>query len=274
MTALPALIALGALYAWGVRRARRPWPWWRSLAMAAGLLTLAVAFSDGLDRAADQRLSAHMVEHVLVGSLAPVLIALAAPVGLALRSLRRDLRRALGRALRGRVLGTLARPVVAFPLASAVTLVYHLSPPVFDAAYSIPLVHAIEHAALFWTALVCAMLVIGTDPLPHRPSGVGVVAWMSLPMIAMAGVGAAYSSWTTVHFAHYAGQAGALADQHTAGTVMWIGAAALVPATVLASWMALWREELRQRRRDAAMETSTTQADAATRTATARVVGL
>jgi hypothetical protein len=32
---------------------------------------------------------------------------------------------------------------------------------------------------------------------------------------------------------------------------MWIGAAALVPATVLASWLALWREELRQRRREA-----------------------
>jgi hypothetical protein len=55
-----------------------------------------------------------------------------------------------------------------------------------------------------------------------------------------------------VHFAHYAAQPGALADQHAAGTVMWVGAAALVPATVLASWLALWREELRQRRRDAA----------------------
>jgi cytochrome c oxidase assembly factor CtaG len=250
VTALPLLAVLGGLYAWGVRRTRRPWPWWRSVAMAGGLIALAVAFSAPLDRAADERLSAHMVEHLLVGMVAPALIALAAPVGLALRALPSRPRRALGRALRGPVLGTLGRPVVAFSLATAVLFAYHLSTPLFDLGEDVAVVHATEHAALFWTALVCAMLVIGTDPLPHRPSGVGVVGWMSLPMIAMAGIGAAYSSWTTVHFAHYA----SLADQHSAGTVMWIGAAALVPATVLASWLALWREELRQRRRDAAME--------------------
>lgn len=248
MSALVLLVVLGALYAWGVRRARRPWPWWRTAAMAGGLLALGVAFSPPLDAAADERLSAHMVEHLLVGMLAPALIAVAAPVGLALRALPREPRRALGRALRGRALGTLARPIVAFPLATAVLFAYHLSAPLFDLGEDVPVVHAVEHAALFWTALVCAMLVVGADPLPHRPSGVGVVGWMSLPMIAMAGIGAAYGSWGTVHFAHY----GSLADQHSAGTVMWIGAAALVPATVLASWLALWREEVRQRRRDAA----------------------
>jgi cytochrome c oxidase assembly factor CtaG len=252
VTALPVLVVLGALYAWGVRRTRRPWPWWRSVAMAGGLIALAVAFSDRLDRAADERLSAHMVEHLLIGLLAPALIALAAPVGLALRSLPREGRRALGRVLRGRVVRLLSHPLVAFPLATGVLFAYHMSAPLFDAAYDIPLVHAAEHAALFWTALACAMLVIGTDPLPHRPSGVGIVGWMSLMMIAMAGIGAAYGSWSDVHFAHYAAQPGALADQHAAGTVMWVGAAALVPATVLASWLALWREELRQRRRDAA----------------------
>jgi cytochrome c oxidase assembly factor CtaG len=254
MSALPLLAAVAALYAWGVHRARRPWPWWRAAAMGAALVVLAFALGDPVDAASDRRLSMHMVEHLLIGTVAPVLVAVAAPVRLALGSLPRGSRRALAHALNGRAVRVLSRPIVAFPLATAVLFAYHLSPPIFDAAFEVPLVHPLEHAAMFWTALPCAMLLVGADPLPHRPSGVGVVGWMSLPMIAMAGIGAAYTSWTTVHFAHYAALPGALADQHAAGTVMWAGAAVLVPLTVLLAWLALWREEQRQRRRDAALE--------------------
>lgn len=254
MTALPLLAVVAGLYGWGMRRARRPWPVWRAAAMAGALVALGVAFSDGLAGASDRRLQVHMVEHLLIGLVAPALIAIAAPVGLALRALPRAPRRALGQALTGRTVRFWSRPVVAFPLATAALFAYHTIPPVFDAAFAAPAVHALEHAALFWTALPCAMLVVGADPLPHRPSGVGIVGWMSVPMVAMAGIGAAYTSWQTVHFAHYAAYAGALGDQQAAGTVMWAGAAAMVPVTVLAAWLALWREEQRQRRRDAAME--------------------
>lgn len=254
MTALPLLALVAGLYGWGMRRTRRPWPAWRAAAMACALVALGVAFSGALGDAADRRLQAHMVEHLLIGLVAPASIAIAAPVGLALRALPTTPRRALGRALTGRVIRLVSRPVVAFPLATAVLFAYHMIPAVFDAAFDAPAVHALEHAALFWTALPCAMLVVGADPLPHRPSGVGIVGWMSVPMVAMAGIGAAYTSWQTVHFAHYAAYAGALGDQQAAGTVMWAGAAAMVPVTVLAAWLALWREEQRQRRRDAAMK--------------------
>ncbi len=254
MTALPLLALVAGLYGWGMRRTRRPWPVWRAAAMAGALAALGIAFSGALADAADRRLEAHMVEHLLIGVVAPALIAVAAPIGLALRALPRAPRRALGQALTGRAIRFLSRPVVAFPLATAVLFAYHMIPAVFDAAFEAPAVHALEHAALFWTALPCAMLVVGADPLPHRPSGVGVVGWMSVPMVAMAGIGAAYTSWQTIHFAHYAAFTGALADQQAAGTVMWAGAAAMVPLTVLAAWLALWREEQRQRRRDAATE--------------------
>src|SRR5690242_14729616 len=50
----------------------RPVPPARAAAFAAGLVLLAVAVSPPIDKLADERLSVHMVEHVLLGGLAPL----------------------------------------------------------------------------------------------------------------------------------------------------------------------------------------------------------
>src|SRR5581483_122722 len=54
----------------------RPVPGWRKACYASGLVVLAVALSPPVDKLADQLLMVHMVEHLLIGDVAALLIVL------------------------------------------------------------------------------------------------------------------------------------------------------------------------------------------------------
>lgn len=245
-------LALVAPYAWGVHRARRPWPVGRTLAFAAGAVLLAAAVGGPLDAAADRGLEAHMVQHLLLGMLAPGLLALGAPVRLALAALHRPGRRAVARALHSRPARVLTVAPVALALPVAALLAFHLT-PLFALALAVPAVHALEHAVLFWTSLLAWSVLLGVDPLPVRLGAIGSLAGLTGLMIPMVAIGAVYLSADTVLFAHYAHAANALADQHRGGDVMWIGGVAiLAPVTLALGARALLLEEARQRRREAA----------------------
>src|SRR5882757_5874672 len=75
---LPLLIA-GTLYA---KRAStlankgRPVPIWRQACFAAGLLTIVVALISPVGDIADELVIAHMVEHLLLGDIATLLLVL------------------------------------------------------------------------------------------------------------------------------------------------------------------------------------------------------
>ena len=183
MSALAVVAVLGLLYAWGMRRARRPWPAGRAALAAGGLVALAVALGP-LDAAADRRFSAHMVQHVLIAAVAPVLLAYAAPVRLAFAALPSRGRRALGGALHARAVRTIASAWVLVPVACVVVVVSHL-PFALQAVERHSLLHAAEHAALFWSALAAWIALLGVDPLPDAPGPIGLLVALSLWMIAM-----------------------------------------------------------------------------------------
>jgi cytochrome c oxidase assembly factor CtaG len=147
---------------------------------------------------------------------------------------------------------TIAGPWVLVPLACAVLLVSHL-PGVLSAVEAHPLLHVIEHAALFWSALAAWIAVLGVDPLPGAPGPIGLLAALSFWMIAMATIGSQYASSDHVLIAAYAHQADALADQRSAGLIMWLGGlVTIVPVAVIGSLRGMWVEEQRQRRRERA----------------------
>src|SRR2546430_12309634 len=155
---LSALALAAALY-W--RRARtlarrgRPVPWPRLAAFAAGLLALFVALASPIDTIGEERLfSVHMLQHLLLGDVAALLLVL----GLDGRLLRPLLRVRIVHRLR-----LLAHPLVALPLWAANFVVWHL-PVLFDAALRNDMIHALQHTLfvtlgmLMWAALL--------EPLP------------------------------------------------------------------------------------------------------------
>jgi putative membrane protein len=138
-----------------------------------GLLVLAVALLSPLNLIGDSYLlSAHMAQHVLLSDVAPALLILGLrrpllPLGLSREAL---LTVAPGGRF-GRLLGRLTSPWLAIPLWALATWVWAL-PSVFDFAAQHSVVHAFEHATLFYTGLALWWLIV--DPLPRarlRPGG-------------------------------------------------------------------------------------------------------
>jgi putative copper resistance protein D len=87
------LVALGvAGYLVGVRRLHRAghrWPVIRTVSWLAGLAVLAAVTNLGVARYAYVLFSAHMVQHMVLSMLVPILLVGGAPITLALRTLRR-----------------------------------------------------------------------------------------------------------------------------------------------------------------------------------------
>jgi len=252
MSAMLPLVVIAAIYAAGVGRARR-WPARRSAAFAAGLVALALA--GGLDEAADRRLQAHMVQHLLITVVAAPLLVLGAPVQLALRASSAPTRRRLGRALASRAARLLAHPATGWSALTATMLVTHLT-GLYDLALRDPLVHALEHAAYLWSALLFWTPIAGAAPLPSRPGAFGRLGWILAAMPAMSVVAAWLGDAQTVRYetyAHAQGVAVALSDQAAGAAVMAVGGTIpLALAAVALAMDALWREERIQRAREAA----------------------
>ena len=85
-----AAIVVAVLYLVGVRRLRRrgdAWPMGRTLAWMCGCALLLFTTSSGLGRYMPAMFSMHMVAHMLLSMLVPILLVLGAPVTLALRAL-------------------------------------------------------------------------------------------------------------------------------------------------------------------------------------------
>ena len=219
--------------------------------LASGIAVLIVALLPPFDAVADRQLSVHMVQHLLIVFVAAPLIVAGAPIRLALRTLPRDGRQALGRLLNTRIVHAVTHPVVAWSIFAVVLLGTHI-PAFYDLTLRAPAVHAGEHALYLWAALVFWAPLIAVDPVPHRLSSIGAVLYMLTAMIPMTIVGVWLLTADRVVYPHYAGYAGALTDQHNGAVIMWLGGTGLmIVGTLVTVWLALLREERHARAREA-----------------------
>jgi len=163
---------------WFVRLRRRGdgWPVGRLVAWYAGLLTAAVATTSGLATYGRIVFSDHMVQHMLLGMMAPVLLVLGAPISLALRALPssgpndpRGAREQLLALLHSRVVRVLTNPIVALLLfVSAPYMVYFSN--LFEVAMRNHWAHEAMHVHFVLVGYLFYETLIGTDPLPNRAS--------------------------------------------------------------------------------------------------------
>ncbi len=87
---LVACLAGLALYGWGVARLVRrgdKWPVGRTIAYTVGVLMVLLSMCTKLNDYGMVMFSVHMVQHMVISMLAPILILLGAPITLALRAL-------------------------------------------------------------------------------------------------------------------------------------------------------------------------------------------
>ena len=144
------------------RRGRRDHaPWSRPLVFGAAVAVGLLALVSPLDQIAEEDLlSAHMLQHVLIGDLVPVLLVVALRGPLLFFFLPTPALRLCGRVRPVRaVLRFVLRPEVSFAVWAGALAVWHV-PALYDAALTHPLLHELEHASfllgglLVWVQLV------------------------------------------------------------------------------------------------------------------------
>jgi putative membrane protein len=174
--------ALYARRAWTLRSRGRPVPAGKVLSYGAGLLVLVFAVISPVDSIGEERLfSVHMVQHLMIGDLAPLLIVL----GLSGPLLRPLL--AVRIVQRARVL---THPLVALPLWAANLWIWHL-PRLYDAALRHDAAHALQHACFFAGGLLLWTAVLGLLPGPRwfgRGAQLGALAFAWIAGTALANI--------------------------------------------------------------------------------------
>jgi cytochrome c oxidase assembly factor CtaG len=243
-----AALAIGWIVA--VRRVNaahptNPVPSGRTIAFIAGLFAIAIALQSGIERYDTVLFSVHMVQHILLTLVAAPLLALGAPVTLALRvASPRVRRRWLLPILHSRALRVLAHPVVAWLLFAGVMWAAHFS-PLFDLALENRLVHDFEHALFLGAALLFWWPAVGADPGPWRMSHPTRLMYVFLQMPQNTFLAVIILNAQFVLYPHYATLVRpwgptALFDQQAAGGIMWLAGDFLfiaAVAAILAGWM-------------------------------------
>ena len=238
-----------ALYALGSRGSRRPEPL-QAAAFFAALLTIVIALNSPIDAYANQLFWAHMLQHILLLTVAPPLFLLGRPWPRMWRALPLGPRTQLARTVaRGRwtsPLRALVRPLPAWILFNATILAWHL-PAAYDATLTSGTVHVCEHAMFFFTGLLFWARVI--DPGPLRPR----LVW---PMRIAYTAGAMVVGWVLANtlvviqhpiYGYYAalvtrpGGISALTDQQIAAGIMWVPGSIAYTITMLIG-LYLWLE--------------------------------
>lgn len=235
-------LALFVAYIVGVnvlaRRGDR-WPVGRTLWWIAGVITIELMTVTGVDGYGMELFSVHMVQHMVIGMLTPILLTLGAPMTLLLRAL--PARHGSQRSARGVVLAIIHSRVVQFianPVTTVILFLGSLYGLYFTPAFDWLMSSMWGHNLMLLHFLAIGMLyfwgVMGVDPSPRRGGGfMGAFAKpvmrvselaATVPFHAFFGIVIMMASTLIVRFyAHPipSWHVSPLADQQAAGGIAW-----------------------------------------------------
>jgi putative membrane protein len=192
----------------------------QAAAFAGGIIALLGALASPVDRLGEDYLfSAHMLQHVLLGDLAPVLLLL---------SLTRVILRPVTRRLTAleRALGPFAHPATGLVLWLLLMYLWHV-PALYDAALEHPLVHVLEHVAFFTAGVAVWWPLVQPIPMRRRLTGLWTVAYIGAAKFGLAALGL-YLTWSsTVLYDYYEHVPriwglSAVEDQNVGGALMMV----------------------------------------------------
>ena len=267
--AVVATLAVG--YVAGVRRLRArgdAWPAGRTAAFLGGCAVLVAATCGGTARYAPVLFSVHMVEHLLLAMVAPVLLVLGAPVTLGLRALPRAAdpawpgpREWLLAAVHSRPARLFTQPLVALAVYVVGMYVFYFT-GLFElalrshAAHLLMVVHFVLAGYLFF------WVVVGVDPAPRpRPAPLIRMVLILVSMVLHGFLGLAIMQATDLLAGDWftalprAWGPTPAADQYVAGGIAWSFGelpTVLVVGVVFRQWLRADRRE--QRRLDRAAD--------------------
>ncbi|EKX65613.1 cytochrome c oxidase assembly protein [Streptomyces ipomoeae] len=261
------LVGLG-LYAWGVVRLRRrgdAWPVGRTVAFVVGVLLVLLVTCTKLNDYGMVMFSVHMVQHMVISMLAPIVLLLGAPITLALRALpvagqgRKGPRELLLTLLHSWYMKIVTHPAFTIPMFIASLYALYFT-PLFDFLMGSTPGHIVMMVHFLMVGLFFFWPIMGVDPGPHRPGHLMrmLELFAGMPFHAFFGIALMMASTPMVKsYENPPASLGidALADQNAAGGIAWAFSeipSVLVLLALLFQWYG--SEQRQARRKDRAAD--------------------
>ncbi len=171
LLAVPFLIALIAYIIAVIlsNQHKKQWPHFRTIYWIFGNLCAIISVIGPLASLMHHHFGAHMIGHLLFGMLAPLLMALAAPITLLLRTLPVNIARVLSLTMKNRYFHFIRNPIIASILnVGGLWLLY--TTPLFDLMHSSLFLYVLIHIHIFLAGYVFTIAFIYIDPTPHPDS--------------------------------------------------------------------------------------------------------
>jgi cytochrome c oxidase assembly factor CtaG/putative copper export protein len=265
---LAVVAVLLGLYAAGVvrlLRRRDRWPVLRTVFWVAGCLALAFVTSGGPGVYGRVHFSTHMLQHMTLMVVVPLLLVFGAPLTLAMRTLTARTDGSLGprelllKLVHARVLKVLGHPLVAAVLFTGSLTVFYYS-NLFELAMFTHTGHVLMTAHFLLTGYLFIWSLVGIDPGPARPPYPFrlVLLLVTLAFHAFFGISLMSSgALLAPDWWHALGQtddAALLQDQQNGGAIAW-GAgdipSLLLGLALLVSWVRSDAQETKRKDRQA-----------------------
>ena len=266
------LVVIGVVAAWYIRSVRHvdrgvalgtddgagtSWPGMRTAAFLVGIGLIAIANLSGLASWEQTSFTVHAVIDMVTAMVAPIFLALGAPLALAMRVARPATRDRLTRVAANRTLRAVCHPASAWVIFGVSLFGLYFS-GFFRAARSHETFLQLGHLELFLAGCLLIWPAVGADPIAKRmPAGRRAVdVLFMLPFSTVFGM--AMDSYTTT-----IAPGVTITDVHAGGDVIWSAGVVIglaVAAGILYQWLFV---DLGRARRDEAVDEETLAMQAA-----------
>ncbi len=209
---------------------------WRLVSYLSGLIIVAISLMSPIDVLGGQLFFMHMIQHLLLIMIAPVLLLIANPMPFLLWGMPTNWRRKVGRAI-GQLLhrdGSFRQGLRTVTAVGVVWLLWTISvigwhdPAMYNAALRSEFIHDLEHLTFFIASMLFWWHVTGAGPRIHKQFGqVGRIALVLAAVPPNMALGVVLSFVGVVVYSYYEAVPrlwgiDPVTDQRIGGVIMWI----------------------------------------------------
>jgi putative copper resistance protein D len=222
----------------------RAWPFWRTGMFLAGLAVVVLATESGIGAYSDTLFWDHMIQHLMLIMVGPVLLVAGQPLTLLLAASRDPLQARAKRAIQSRVVTALTWPPFSICLYTATIVGTHLT-GLMNVIMSNAAMRDGEHVLYLVVGFLFFLPLVGSEPIRWRVSYPArlLVLFLTMPVDTFTGLILGYSNTPMSGMAMRPSWApNAISDLHSGGAVMWIGGDGLMFVVIMLVFMAWARD--------------------------------